>query len=806
MTRASARVGLGAFFLKARPVRLAGLLVGLAATLLFASLLVQQALTLSGPQVAELMLGNADAVLQDAGGIRIGEDPRADDAALAAATERAGGRRVGVYWNDLGQHPDGAAGTNVNLFENDWGSSRSSSSVELLTGEWPATAAEATVSPTVAQQWPVGSKLTFYGGRLEVVVVGIARARFQHDSSNVYLSSDTLATVRVPAAAASRLGAHPQRFIYWNGDADRSAVQAAVEKSIEQHPIAETSFSPQLFERASLIAFAPSAAVPTLIGSIVAPLLAALIGGIVAARFANRVRFTLWTVGVSWRRTRTATITAILGATTLGAATGVIGGLGLGLLARLVIAPLWTREIGTFTLPIGPVLLFLALQAVGASTAQLALRHRTNQQAKAPSALRRRLTRLTPVIVAAVFVLTGTTLIAIDSSDTVFLTVAAFFYGLVVLALIPAIFSGLGHLRPRSMPLLLALRRITQERRTAALSLVAVTTIVLLGFCTSIFIASSFASFNKSQAELSPVLADELQISPQTGSVREDTSVRRDLEQRLDLTDPAVVRGLAVSPRGRNEAVATIGSAAQFESLARVRLSAVARRTFEGGGALLVSGSRAAQLQLATQTDSTRTVPAVVVGRVPTTVNRYRAFILRSTAKDLALPTENVTYTYSNVTIQQRDRARAVAARAGINPDWVTVYVDPPVAEQSLRTALSGSTLAVLAGLLMLIVAITETRNLRPSLAGLRAVGVGSPWLGRAVTARTLVLTSTALALALGGAGAGVAVMLQLSGHKFLFAPPITALATTCTVLLALALVSSAVSSRRLRLTERALS
>ena len=782
MTNAQSNLGLGSFFLKARPVRSAGLLVALTALLLFASIVFQQALALSGTQVAEQTLGRASGEIAGAGATRLGASTAAADAAILSAVQ-------------------------TNLWENRWGVSPSSASVELRDGRWPSARNETAISPAMANRWPIGSRISFYAGALNLRVVGIARERYNRSAPDVFVTPGTLTSLNVSKVSAARSGVQLQRNVFWSGSPNHAAILAAVNRLVPA-TYEGVNLYPQLTERAALEAYAPSVGPQTLIASVVAPLLAALVGGVIALRFVARVRTTLWTVGISWRQSRSAALRAVFGITTLGASIGVLAGIGVGILGRLVIAPFWTSELGTLSLVafVPFVVVFLVVQLVGAAIALLALRRHSSARSALTEARRRRSSRLAPLALAGACAIAGTAVVAAaGGSDVVLMSTGAFLYGLVVLALTPALFAVLRRVKPKSMPILLAVRRITMDARSASLSLIAVTTLVLLGFCTSTFIASSFAAFNKQQAESSPVLPDQLQFAPQTGTSTGDAKARKEFEEAVHLGAPAITQSVTATPKGRNDGVITIATATQFEALTRIHLATPARETLNRGGALLVSGPDASNIAVARTDRQVRDLVAVRVDGVPNTWNRYTAFILSSTAKTLRLKTEQTTFTYNHVSAGQRDQARPAALQLGISPDWVTPWRQPPIGEQGVRTALAGSTLAVLAGLLMLLVAAFEARSLRPSLAGLRAVGVSSSWLSKAVTARSLILAVSAATLALLGAIGGVTLMIKVANRDLVVAPPTTALAMTTGVLIILTLIGAGFAARSLRVTERAL-
>lgn len=751
MKRGGATESLARTFFRAWQFRFAVVTLTLAVCGIVLSTAVSDSLQLTPTQRADSVMGASDAYMQLAGAAPIGTAGDSRDADIIDAVVSAGGERPMVDHATGGLRADGDDETAYALQEfDDIGSV--APRLTLLSGEWPDGPGEVAVSQAIAEKWPIGSVVSFLNGGLTATVTGSFENRFDHSSRLLVLGHGTWSTID---EAAASLAGPANLNLRWSGDAPsenvRAAALAALAEYIPADSLDRLEEGAEVQTRQSIESTGLAPNVTLRVAQYAVPLGAGLISGILAGSFAARVRAIMWTVGVPYRQTRRAAYRALVIASVAGAVLGAVAGIALSLALRPLMTLLANTDLGSH-LNLGTVLAVVPVAVFGAVFGMV-FAHRQPRRAMATDtgAFDRALWLVTAtVVLIALGMFIGTGATSVSTLTLSGLLVAA---GAVVIS-VPGVLALLRVATHASSPATrLALRKLTA--RGGGGGVITISLLQVLGCALAIFVTSVVTDINASTE--SQVPPGQIVFQPESA---DSTRLRGQFEVELGLATPIEESTLAAGNERADGATRAIASVADLEQIIQVGLTDAQRSTLEKGGMLVVK-----------PLDGATTVVFPSDGRFPQaefeaveledidpSFRNISGFVLNSTAEAAGIPLVGQAYVYVDVTPQQQATARSVAQQLSINPTWVSVYKAPDEIAAPLGVVAIGVTISAVTALILLLLTTSQVRQLRPDLAGLRAVGVGSAFLKRVVFTRVVLTVALSATIAVGASALGVSV------------------------------------------------
>ena len=752
------------FFMRTRPLRASATITAVVAGTLMVLTIALQSLALSGLQQAERAVGSADFVIETASQIRLGTSGALANQALIDEARSRGAQGARVAYKAFQLRPDRDPLSSIYFEEDDWLSRPFPGRFILSSGEWPAAPGEVAVSTATSARFPAGSVLSFFGGALTARVTGVVRDDFARSASFAIAARGTWdsASVLTPEQSA-RLDAAAIRVVYWRGS-DAQPVVGALSAAISRVRPGEASgvddLNARLVSRGSLEDRNRGNDLAATLALLLAPTAAGTMGSLFAARFVNRIRTTMSAIGVGRRRTRWIGVSSICVSAVGGAGVGVVLGALVGLSLRPALDSVTDRQIGPVHGLWETGVAALLFTVLGALFAILLLRR--GRRAERPSIQRRVpvFAIVSPAAALALWFIGFSLAQGRSSFDQKLMAGMSIGVALVVVAPL-----GIGLLlrgSPRSMASLLAFRRLRRDHTTTQWVVVGVGSLIVVSFGLTTLFSSAVGTLNATAA--SEVAPGQLRFTPAIKPEVANRKLVSDVESALGISSPltiAVADGAATIGDGTTIIVA---GTADLERWIDRRLSAAERGALLAGGTLRTKKPTLPSVDFERADGSLTQVPAFDIRQIDPSFTNFDGFILAETAAALNIVSTTRFSVYTGLTPQQERLGRQVAKRVGFNPDWVSTYRAPDPFTESAASRLSGASLALMGGLLMAFYASSSTRSLRPTLASLRAIGVGRSWLSVTVVVQTATVLATALVTAILGAILGVLFLIRISG------------------------------------------
>lgn len=801
-TRRGASLGL--FFLKAVPVRAAGLISAIVAFVLISVFLTLQSFQLSGAQQAEQAIGASDFSLQTGTCIPLGASGQKTDDLLRTAMLKAGAiRPVIQYANFDGLTIGDDRATSVSFEEGDWAANQFPNRLLLQTGRWPLKISEVTLSSTLAKNYPVGSTIKLFNGNWTVTVVGIVTDDFARQSSTLYaLTGAWNALANINIATANRYGSRVVRTVSWSGD-DSGVVVAALSTVLSPTDATATTgtLNQQLQSKTELISRGSAPLVEFVIGSLIAPFVASMIGLLLATRFINRIRTVMFSIGIARNKTRSSALLAVAVSLAIGLATGIGAGIAFGFAIRPVMNALSDRAIGPVHNIEGVVISLVIASALGGSLGVLlnSVRHATPiritiRANRAPSQY-----MILPVMSVGLLALGYMLAQSALSVDQIIL--AGISFALAGVSLLPLALDLILLRDPRHMPALLATRRLRIEIRQTSWITATVAVLLVVAFATSTLLTSAISTMNERNQSSVPVGQIHFAPPAEVPAAAAD-ALADDIMKYLGM-EPLTfyIAGGGVDLLDGGTFV--VENVADFEKLTKVRLSSAERKLLTGGGTLRTKQPNVAAVTFVLPDGSTRILAASVVGGLGNNYRSSDGFILRSSAEANKIPLVNKTRAFLNPSNAQITRAHRAAITLGFNSEWLAVSKAPDVFTEPVQSRIAAITISLLAVAIMIFFVLSATRLLRANLSTLRAVGASSRWLTRVL----LIQIGTVLVIAVFGAAitaiVGMFITIRINGIDLSLTVPWQSLGFTVITLIIGTTIATAIASRRLTNKER---
>ena len=730
-----------------------------------------QMLQKTGSQLADQLIGRAAGVVQIAGYSTLGStrDTNAEDTRVDQALEKTGQKVLSKGWLALQLHLDADLARTVNLEENNWGQAPFPQRLRLVGGIWASRAGEVTVSKALAQRFPVGSTVSIASGALRLQVVGVAVDDLARSQPSLFVGPGTWSGALKTAPAAVRTREiSAQRLLFYSraAQSDRltDAVTSAVPSGSNQQAIvfdraeAEAAEPPDYFEQNLLVLFGP--------------LVGGFLSGLIVFRSFNRHRAILWSIGVPYRKTRLASAAGVATMASMGWAGGVVGGLLLVPVLRISLdANLDARPNSVHDLP-WLVVITLPGMVVGLVGAGIMTRNRSLSSTAITRAIggrqevARRYGFAGPVIAGLLAILGIFS--SQGSRDPNALLLAATLFGMAFVVIAPLLLKPLLRIKVSSLTVRLAMRRLRVDR-SFGLPLIASSLLLLVATGSMTFINSSVEATNASN--LSTVLPGQVQVrSDAAGGMKATQAQVENLRSRGSLPNPLLAYDATASVADFEGPVIAVNSAADASRFLGSDLDATATRALQAGYMLrpVADDVRFRSLRRNDGLLRVRTVPFAA----PDAAKAWGGLVLRASLQEKAVDTSDKLWIFTGLSASKIRAVRLLAENIGISASSLSFYAPPDRFSMPLAAAAIALGLMLVNALILAASSSADTRRLRPSLAGLRAVGVSSSWIRGVVAVRTLIATGVPLLVALIGAVIGVAAAIASSGVSFRVAVP----------------------------------
>ena len=745
---------LARFYLRATPMRLAGVLVAVASFLVVMLFFALQAFQQSGHQNADQTNGDYDYSLVFPIDEQLG-DPTGD---YQTGTERAlslsGASEINAGFESFQIPLSDEPGNWVNMRGFDWSQNPFPHMYLLQEGRFPQRSNEVAVTPEVVDMLG-GAKELPLAGVIRFHVVGIVENNFNRSEPLALVTGDVWDGVReVPQGQAIQ----GHRVALWNGGEDPQRVAANLVAEVpqltklgddSQMQIAQSVSDRHKLEQDKTRIYSEVA----LLGAL-APCVAGFIGGVFGTRFIQRIRAIVFRIGL------TDAHTPGLRALFLSSIAGVILGISLGVVGGFAMRPLLDHFSNRALGPVsgvggyGAVIVLSALVGVFIGALKLFRQvGRLRQQGE------RRLAHMGAYVRLAVLcaaILAG--LMTSQHTDLNVRFLAPFFFGGAVVVFAPTILQLIAAVPTHSPPLLLGKRRLLSGQSKANGILLGFTAILMIGFSTLTVSNSATTSFNDEMAQLLP--------NDQVAIVASDDEVETSrLQQRFERST-----GLNVSPirvslaqatgKDISGALTVVPSADDVERFLGTSLSAAEKQQLNNGAMLPMRPTK----QDAVTFD--RDQGSAVQIRVLQPRDGIETFDIRGvgvmTEAGAALhklwfvPMHLV---YPGLDAEQVDAVRAVADADQSLNGYVLLPEPPDVATEEPQLLLIGGAAGLLSGVLVWFFILQTLKNLRPTLASLASLGVSRRWVLLTALAESLAVIVVGVFTA--AVAAGLAVYLS---------------------------------------------
>ncbi len=804
--------------------------VSLPLALLLATFIGVQALTLSVGQQSNYEFGRFDgAVSLGSAETGLTKLPPAELIRGVRRFAPVGRSAVVVSTNDLpfDAFPDGF----VFYREANWAQHPFGTEYTLISGQMPRMPGQVAVAAGMFKN-PLGRTITAASGDVRLRVVGVVRDQFADTRSarevlaapGTWASFDWVRLRRAGFAAVSpevevlgdfrnwpRLDSIALRYSAAQRTGDPSGLPLAFNRAmLAAYPVMQSSIASE-----PLVYKAPSLAL-----AVLCPLL--LLG--LRARRARRWSGTLQAIGVRSRAASLAVSSGTLALLAIAIVLGVLGGEGLGVLARALLAPREsqplspTASIAGQTLRLSGVMIVVAVAVVAATAEQQRGASVRNLLARRPprrimTALRWTLAALAAL--ALVYVVPGSppgsegTIIAVLVTTAVCLPIADVFTVLRRLSV--------GHgLRFR-----LATSRLMMDRFQC--SAVCAATVICVG--PFVALSVSHAGYERAQASQWDgwLPARQVAIVAPNGATFDRPDQRALLiTERITREQPTKVAalmavnldhpatGYAIVGNGLQPPLFAVDSATAIRRLLPGVLTSADIKLFAEGGVLHFAshgavGRRAAirivdqprREQEQTRRSDTALVNVASIQSDHGWDSQTSGFVLDSVARRWQLPIHVSQNAFTNVSVHMQNQLQKAITDTGVPISSLSVHV-PYRYNPEPEGLVFGRYAVLLLMIATMIAALGSTaRSLRKESRSLVAIGVPRSWAWGAVAMQSALMT--AIGLAGGFVIAAVTVWLTTVRKGYAVAVPVSPLVVLVLAAITIAIATAAVTSIRLR-------
>lgn len=781
---------LGRRFARSRALAKSTSIVFVAALFAMAMFITLGTLSLSGEQVADRDLGRFDSSA-GYGSVVLppGEDEFSDE--LHARVRATGVADALVVLSATDVQLTTAPVREVTMLETAWLSQPYPDRFVLLSGRWPSRPGEVVVADPTDVAASAGTVLPVLGGGAELRVVGTADDRFSRTSHLLAAPGTWAGLDPALADAFQALGAQP--FLLWSGGATDAVVaeftatvrdwgrrQEAGTDLADPEVVAGTvTTREQLSERPQRTWIERSPAgytVPSLLVPVGAVL---LVFGLNDRRF-QRIVTSMVALGV--RRTTAAAGlgVAVLSWCLIATASGVLGGVAVGIGARAVIAHLRDQPPGPvagLAMPLLRLLLLVALTVLVAAVV-LARSRPGNIHPEAPRTTRasggkavrdaRHLLAVAAWCVAAIYA------VGVDSPPK-----AMVLTGIVIAAtvlIVPEVLGGILKLLPDKGPRQrLARRQLSADPLRAGTALAAVT--VLLGASLS-YLALLDTLIRTADHQAYPdVLPGQVLVTDRASSIfAPPASVLRaaqstdalDGSHGFELThlviavDDADLVTRSITREETHKILLAVGNPGEAERLVAHSLDEAQRSTLLDGGVLIWADADGvdpgaplpARLVLREGDEIVSRTSELPAATVNVGLADWRigtdGVLLRQTVAQLGLPLPpDGPVMFTGLSSSESRAVQAAVTAAGVDARTVRIYVPPPPAVPPAALLATAAGLVILVLIAVSAASRGQARTLRGYLARLIAVGLPTTWARQVLLYQlgVLVAASTVLGL-----------------------------------------------------------
>lgn len=714
-------------FSRSRLVRRCAALLGCVAALVVLAAMLIDAVSLSGPQLIERDLGVSQYRLKTMGDIH----PDQAAAAMASTPDNADVRLV-IETYDL--VVDSMPHERVRYREGRL-TEQFPKRFKLLKGRWPSAPGEVVVTQALQD---VKDPLSVFGGRARWSVVGVVVDDFSRPSRQVIAAPGTFASLNTPAItqAYSALGAAVVAF----GD-DPVRMAAALEP---WQPKGLDSAEPMSAEgRAAFEAgergLAERQPIYFVLPALTALVAAAAASGILISRHLRRSMRVLATVGLPQRKVRGAAAVAVTVSHLIAVAIGIALATGVEHLLALNGAPLFWQPLEPAKIPWlwwGVACLLPAGIGVSVVLGGIPWNH-----------LAERVVRLVPVLTwcrrAAAAVLT--LLLMLRSTSEVAakdVTPVAIQAALVVACLVPDVWRGLNAL-PRRHPAPELSRRICRQRSMAHLVLIVVLTLASGIPLSAATLAATMQQLSESQNVAS--VPHGMALLKGDGRVPADPKLAAQLEGMVNrpphrLSECIDDRGVVDVGLPTGGVLIVVDSEDTVREILGSSLTDEQRAAFHDGF-LIAEAPTENPVQLNFEGEhGDKRGPRLRAATIslPKELRKgqgWSGLISRAVAQREHLPTDGEQeFLFTGLDARQERIMEAAPTALSFDRYFLNVNVPPPPVQPSVSVMISLAGTGVLILLLMVAVGRLLVRAMRPSLAGLQALGIRRAWLASALT------------------------------------------------------------------------
>ncbi len=736
--------------MRGRALALSSTVTGVTTAVLIALFITLQAFPLSGSQVVERDLGRFDtkADLSAVVGLTPGNADLVDTVTSAARRAGAAGAMVSVTSLDITAAVIDPPVTKY--VEADWAAGPFPERFVLTTGRWPERPGEVVLSGST---WPGGDTVSVLAGNHTFRVVGTADDRYS-DWETILAGRGSFAGIGVDGVTA-------YATLYWGGEADRDRVVAAVGSAVGAPP-AELALG--ITDRRTALEREPRSWVERFplayrIPALVLPVLAVLTVLGLTRRRSSHGLAVLTSLGVPRSRAVAGVGLAITGWAMISTLLGVLAGIGLGLIARRIVAR-WKAEplpeLPGLWLPVGQLLLLTAVACL--LTAVLLRPWRTRAAA---TALAR---RCAAIVACGVIVFQVANLDSIPEAMVLTGTLGA----AVLLVTPDLIGSAIRRLPETGARLRLGRRRLLHDRGRAVAAVAVLTAVLAAPIALLTLLATDVAT---QEAKSVPLVAPHQVMLSGVGGFTQPPPPEavEAVVRRVRFAEPPIRLRLA-------EGVLVVDTPEEVGRLTNRPLTSAEADVLRGGGVLgwhdLEPSWRAAE----------------------------RDVLLTESARRLNLPVTDGAIVFTDVSDADAGAARQAILDARLDHGFVGVHEppDPPFVPMTFYAAVAG--LALVALLTTMAVARSQVGTLRVYLGRLVAIGLPSSWAKQVLLVETAVVVGASTVLASAIAVPSIAIAAWRIGTITLRIPwpHLGILVGACYLATAAATV---VSSRRLRAT-----
>ena len=791
------------FFLRARPVRAGGVIAGLIAAALIVATMVLQALTLSGAQTADQIIGRFDYQLELADTVGIGADGSDLDDAIVAAMRQAGATDPTVSYKEFGMTPDSLPNESFMIEENNWAAQPFPKRIEIREGRLPEEPGEIAVSTALASSLPIGVDVNFLDRAISTRVVGVISDDFARDFRFAIAPTGTWNAMESAEGQKDRFSVSASRTIFWSGGETTNVVHAISDIVAVPGTEGETAaaLEQQVNIRGSLEAEGAPYPIEVTLALLTAPLLAGLFGTWSAGRFVNRIRQTMLTIGIARNRTRAAGAGSIVIAIGLGVVAGSVVGIAAGSGIRPLLNGVSDKALGPVTGTAGTLVLILTGALVGAVIGTVVLVRNPTMKRSSGAARKSRgfsLRQIVPAL-SAILIFIGIFLLQGQSSfDQKFL--AALTFGMALVVLTPFALDLFLIRRPRTLQSLFAARRLRADTRLSSLVSIGVGALIVISFGLSTLFYSAVTATND-QTE-SSVAVNQVQLSSAENFNSGIDELAESVKQFAGLGDPVFTATAGGFTDLGDGATIVVASQSELERLLGRTLTADEGQVLSDG-TLRTKDPDVPVVQFETFGGDVVDWQAKTLDRIDPSFRNYDGFITSATADSAAMELENHRATFVDVTSEQFEKVGEAPEALDFDSRLVALYAEPDVIREPLSSTISSLAIAIIAGFLVTFYAASNARALRPTFSGMRAVGIGRPWFTRVLVFQTGSVLIVALIVASIGAAGGVLAMFAVGNVGIAFHVPWLSIGITIIGILVAGTVGTALSVRRLISVER---